>query len=124
LRLLSVAVLATVLFTTSVTSVQASSKHHFSPAVTAARDFALKRIGATQFKCLDALWMRESSWNPKAHNKRSGAHGIPQAVPGAKMGKGWQTDPMVQVRWGLKYIHGRYRTACAALNHAYVTGWY
>ena len=29
--------------------------------------------------------MHESGWNPAAHNPSSGAHGIPQALPGDKM---------------------------------------
>jgi hypothetical protein len=101
-----------------------ASTRHFTADVQAARDYTLAKIGAAQFKCLDTLFERESHWNPRAHNARTGAHGIPQAVPGSKMGRGWQTDPMVQVRWGLKYVHGRYGTACSALRHAYATGWY
>ncbi len=38
---------------------------------------------ASQFSCLDSLWTRESHWNPLAHNASSGAHGIPQALPGS-----------------------------------------
>ena len=34
-----------------------------------------------QFRYLDKLWMRESSWNRYATNPWSGAYGIPQAVP-------------------------------------------
>lgn len=104
-------------------SVEASTRH-FSPEVRAARAYALERIGPAQFKCLDTLFERESHWNPKAHNARTGAHGIPQAVPGSKMGKGWKDDPLVQVRWGIRYVNGRYRGACNALAHAYATGWY
>jgi membrane-bound lytic murein transglycosylase MltF len=79
---------------------------------------------AKQFSCLSKLWDRESNWNPKAHNKSSGAHGIPQALPGNKMGKGWRTDANVQIRWGLKYIKGRYGTPCSALKHSNSKGWY
>jgi len=99
----------------------------YAPGVVAARDYARHRIGAEQFRCLDALWERESRWNPLAHNRTSGAHGIPQAFPGVKMaryGAGWRTDPLVQVKWGLAYVRSRYGTACRALDHAYLTGWY
>jgi hypothetical protein len=92
-----------------------------------AREYALSRIGATQFACLDILFDRESRWRDNAMNKRSGAYGIPQALPGDKMahaGADWKTNPVTQVRWGLGYISGRYGSACAALQHSYSVGWY
>ena len=39
-----------------------------------------------QFPCLDKLWTKESGWNHRASNPSSGAYGIPQALPGSKMG--------------------------------------
>jgi hypothetical protein len=120
-RFIAIAALsAAFLFTAS----PVSAERRFSHSVQAARAYALHAIGAAQFRCLDALFERESHWNPKAHNRQSGAHGIPQAVPGSKMGKGWESDPMVQVRWGLRYVKVRYHGACNALDHAYRTGWY
>jgi hypothetical protein len=80
-----------------------------------------------QFGCLDALWQRESGWNPQAHNSSSGAFGIPQALPGSKMasaGADWRTNPGTQIRWGLGYIASRYGTPCAAWSHSQATGWY
>jgi len=80
-----------------------------------------------QYQCLVTLWNRESGWHSNAHNKSSGAHGIPQSLPGnkmAKFGKNWKTDPKVQIRWGLHYIQNRYSTPCSALNHSYSYGWY
>jgi hypothetical protein len=80
-----------------------------------------------QWSCLDALWARESGWNPNAHNPSSGAHGIPQALPGSKMasaGADWATNPSTQIRWGLGYIKGRYGTPCGAWNHSETKGWY
>lgn len=74
--------------------------------------------------CLRALWQRESRWRVHAHNASSGAHGIPQALPGWKMGPGWQSNFRVQIRWGLSYIHGRYGNACVALAHSNATNWY
>ena len=76
-----------------------------------------------QYVCLVTLWDRESGWRVNAHNP-SGAHGIPQALPGNKMGKGWKSDPHVQIKWGLKYIKNRYGTPCGALGHSNRTGWY
>jgi len=63
------------------------------------------------------LWTRESHWNYQAHNYRSGAHGIPQALPASKMdliADDWRTNPVTQIRWGLRYIESRYDTPCGA----------
>ncbi|WP_127820258.1 aggregation-promoting factor C-terminal-like domain-containing protein, partial [Microbacterium sp. CPCC 204701] len=52
--------------------------------------------GDDQFACLVSLWNKESGWNYQAHNRSSGAFGIPQALPGSKMstaGADWQTNP-------------------------------
>lgn len=93
-----------------------------------AKAWARDRLGATQWACFDALMGRESRWRWWARNARSGAYGIPQALPGSKMavaGADWRTNPLTQVRWAaLWYIPGRYGTACAALDHALLTGWY
>jgi hypothetical protein len=80
-----------------------------------------------QFSCLDALWNRESGWNPYASNAGSGAYGIPQALPGSKMasaGADWQTDPATQIRWGLGYIQATYGSPCGAWGHEQGYGWY
>jgi hypothetical protein len=80
-----------------------------------------------QFPCLDKLWKKESGWNHRAENPSSGAYGIPQALPGSKMGSegsDWRTNPATQIRWGLGYIEGRYNTPCNAWSHSQNTGWY
>ncbi|MCM0676068.1 lytic transglycosylase domain-containing protein [Micromonospora phytophila] len=80
-----------------------------------------------QFPCLDKLWTKESGWNHKARNTSSGAYGIPQALPGSKMGSvadDWQTNPATQITWGLGYIKGRYGTPCKAWAHSQDVGWY
>ena len=81
----------------------------------------------TQAKCLVTLWNRESHWNYKAHNYRSGAHGIAQAFPATKMesvGLDWRTNPVTQIRWGIKYIDKRYGTPCKALARHNARGAY
>ena len=73
--------------------------------------------GDKQFTCLNRLWTKESHWNYKAHNYRSGAHGIPQALPADKMeiiSSDWRTNPVTQMRWGLRYIEIRYNNPCSA----------
>ena len=72
----------------------------------------------TQISCLNQLWNSESHWNFKAHNYRSGAHGIAQALPATKMesiSTDWRTNPVTQIKWGLTYIKARYGTPCKAL---------
>lgn len=74
-------------------------------------------MGDKEFSCLNNLWTKESHWNYKAHNYRSGAHGIPQALPANKMSvvaSDWRTNPVTQIRWGLRYITIRYETPCKA----------
>jgi len=80
-----------------------------------------------QMPCLEKLWDKESGWNPLAHNKSSGAHGIPQALPGSKMasaGPNWYDNADTQIKWGLGYVKGKYKTPCGAwsywqANHSY-----
>jgi hypothetical protein len=71
-----------------------------------------------QFTCLNRLWTKESNWNYLAHNYRTGAHGIPQALPAIRMeiiSTDWRKNPVTQIRWGLRYIDLRYSTPCKAL---------
>ena len=80
--------------------------------------------GSKQYDCLVKLWNKESNWRVNADNPNSSAYGIPQALPGNKMGKGWKSDPHVQINWGLKYIKGRYDTPCGAWSAFRSKGWY
>lgn len=83
--------------------------------------------GTDQYDCLVALWNKESRWNVYAHNARSGAYGIPQALPGSKMataGADWATNPATQITWGLGYIQARYGDPCGAWAHSQRVGWY
>lgn len=75
-----------------------------------------------EWRCLDALWTRESGWNPYAANPMSDARGIPQDI------NGWNDyapgDVPAQVAWGLSYIRGRYGDPCTAWSHETADGWY
>lgn len=80
-----------------------------------------------QFICLNKLWTKESHWNYKARNPRTGAHGIPQALPADKMSiiaDDWRTNPVTQIRWGLRYITIRYETPCKAWSKFQRTRFY
>ena len=75
------------------------------------RMYALGVLGDWhEFSCLNALWNRESNWNPKAVN---GSHyGIPQGR------SAWlrNATPRKQIDWGIKYIRNRYQDSCTANN--------
>jgi len=81
----------------------------------------------SDYQALINLWTRESNWNPNAHNKSSGAHGIPQSLPASKMsshGEDYYTNGYTQIRWGLDYISNRYGSPTAAWNHFLAKNWY
>lgn len=76
---------------------------------------------------LVVLWEKESHWNMYAHNRYSGAYGIPQALPASKMasaGSDYLTNYETQINWGLNYIQRRYGNPSNALSHSHSTGWY
>jgi uncharacterized protein YabE (DUF348 family) len=95
-----------------------SSGHIASPseAKAIARTMLAARGWSDQYSCLAALWGKESAWRVTAANP-SGAYGIPQALPGSKMGPGWRTSAKVQISWGLSYIADRYDTPCGAWSY-------
>lgn len=83
--------------------------------------------GSDQFRCLDSLWTKESGWNYQAVNANGGATGIPQALPGSKMGTvaaDWRTNATTQITWGLQYISAAYGTPCAAWAHSQASNFY
>lgn len=75
---------------------------------------------SSQFNCIYQIFQHESGWRTTAGNP-SRAYGIPQALPGSKMGAGWQTDPSVQIRWGINYMKQRYGSPCGAWEHWQIT---
>ena len=88
---------------------------------------AARGWSSSQCSDLGTLWQRESGWSSSAHNSSSGAHGIPQSLPGSKMashGSDWATNPRTQIAWGLDYIAGRYGNPSSALAHSNSVGWY
>lgn len=97
-----------------------------------AKAYALEMLismnyGDDQYSCLVKLWERESNWRHTAKNRSSGAYGIPQSLPATKMateGPDYLTNPETQIRWGVKYIKGRYGSPCGALAHSDKLGWY
>jgi len=76
-------------------------------------------FSASQWPCLERLWIGESGWNYRAENSSSGAYGIPQSLPASKMasvGSDYRTNPVTQIKWGLGYIKSSYGSPCNALD--------
>jgi hypothetical protein len=71
-----------------------------------------------EYKCLTALYGKESAWNPDARN---GSHyGIPQGRS-EYLGT---LNGYEQVQWGLDYIGHRYGEPCIAWQHFKDKGWH
>ena len=81
-------------------------------------------IHGAEKRCLKILWNEESGWNPDAVNPTSDAYGIPQALPAAHGHPYALGDWQGQIRWGWRYITGRYGDPCTALAHENAAGWY
>lgn len=80
---------------------------------------------ASQFGCLDLLFVSESDWRVDADNPTSSAYGIPQALTALHdLPEGYMTSAAVQIRWGLGYIARRYGTPCAAWSFKAANNWY
>ena len=73
-----------------------------------------------QWRCIDALVYRESSWRINAKNAHSSAYGLFQFLhmkPGTPLAKQYATFE--------DYINSRYHAdPCAALHHSITKGWY
>lgn len=84
------------------------------------RSMSAAMFGDQYWEALNQLWTRESHWNPAAAN-RSGACGIPQALPCSKIP---DHSPQGQINWGLHYIQARYGNPGSAWAHEERYGWY
>ncbi|MFF3464732.1 aggregation-promoting factor C-terminal-like domain-containing protein [Streptomyces sp. NPDC001984] len=82
---------------------------------------------AAQYNAFSKIVEHESGWNPTATNASSGAYGLVQALPGAKMasaGSDWKTNPATQIKWGLDYMDSRYGSPVDAWNFWQTNHWY
>ncbi|WP_338676368.1 transglycosylase SLT domain-containing protein [Streptomyces sp. SCSIO 30461] len=98
-----------------------------SAAPSAPKDIAKQMMSAAEFQCFDKIVTHESNWNHTATNASSGAYGLVQALPGAKMasaGADWKTNPKTQIEWGMDYMKERYGSACDAWNFWQANRWY
>ncbi len=90
-------------------------------------DMLAQRGQLEEWSCLYYLWVRESNWRPKAHNRKSGADGIAQFMPYTWKQVGFKRtdDGFVQVEAGLAYIDRKYGgNICKALGSNLSRGWY
>ena len=84
-----------------------------------AKQLADYQLTEKQEKCHHEIVYRESRWNYKAKNPKSSAAGIPQLL-NLK-----EPNPFRQIDKGLRYIEHRYSgSACKALQHHKIKGWY
>lgn len=83
-----------------------------------------------EWSSLDSLWTKESGWDQYADNPTSDAYGIPQGMmgPGGHVPPpGYmppESDPAVQIDWGLDYISKTYGSTDEAWGHSQSVGWY
>ncbi len=83
----------------------------------------MEKFGIEFWGSLEELIRRESTWNPYAINKSSGACGLAQALPCSKMGcELW--DYECQIEWMLDYIDNRYGNPNKALDFHNLKNWY
>lgn len=76
-------------------------------------------IAAADFGYADHIISKESGWNATIANKKSGAYGLCQALPGKKMataGGDWADNPVTQLRWCNNYAVSRYGGWANAYN--------
>ena len=64
-------------------------------------------IAESEWGYVDYIVQKESSWNPNAVNKSSGASGLVQALPCGKV-PGNCFNPVDNLRWANGYAKGRY----------------
>lgn len=79
-----------------------------------------------EWDALDWIWTEESGWDNHAENP-SGAYGIPQALPGSKMGvlaNKPTSMASAQIAWGLRYIKTTYGDPVRAKAFHLAHGWY
>ncbi|MFT8856710.1 G5 domain-containing protein [Bifidobacterium aquikefiri] len=105
-----------------------SSGRLWHPTVAQAQTYAAGAAAqrgwtGAQWDAIVWIWNHESGWSWSAANS-SGAYGIPQALPGKKMGTGWQDDGAVQIDWGLSYFAQRYGTPLKAKAYWLANGNY
>lgn len=84
---------------------------------------AASNIPEASWGYVDFMVAKESTWNPNALNKSSGACGLAQALPCSKLGPNWN-NPVVALNWMNGYVNGRYGSWEKAYNFWQANRWY
>ena len=80
-------------------------------------------IPQSQWKYVDYIVSRESSWNPLAVNASSGACGLAQALPCSKIPGDWR-NPVNALKWQFSYVTARYGGYAGAYQFWASNHWY
>jgi resuscitation-promoting factor RpfB len=84
---------------------------------------AASGIPSSQWKYVDYIVSKESSWNPSAVNKSSGACGLGQQLPCGKWPGRWN-DPVAALKAQYAYVKGRYGGYAQAYAFWVANSWY
>ena len=80
---------------------------------------AMAGIAESDYGAVNYIISHESGWRVTAKGM-GGAYGLPQALPGSKMGSvgaDWATNPITQLRWFKQYCDRRYGGIQGAYAH-------
>lgn len=80
-------------------------------------------IPASQWKYVDYIVSKESSWNPNAINRSSGACGLGQQLPCGKWPGRWN-DPVAALKAQYTYVRDRYGGYAQAYAYWRANNWY
>jgi hypothetical protein len=83
----------------------------------------IQQAGIEEVESAYYIVMKESTCNPNARNKSSGACGLVQANPCSKLGGNW-SDPVHALKWADSYVKSRYGSWSGAVSHSKKHGWY
>jgi hypothetical protein len=80
-------------------------------------------IPEDQWVYVDYIVSKESSWNPLAVNKSSGACSLAQSLPCSKIPGDWR-DPVNALKWQYGYVTARYGGYYGAYQFWVANRWY
>ncbi len=81
-------------------------------------------IPQSDWTYVDFIVTKESTWNPSAVNKSSGACGLAQALPCAKTGCASYSDPVCALKWQYSYVKAIYGGYAGAYAFWTKNRWY
>jgi Transglycosylase SLT domain len=81
-------------------------------------------IPESDWTYVDFIVSKESTWNPSAINRSSGACGLAQALPCSKTGCVPYNDPVCSLKWQYGYVKARYKSYAGAYEFWSKNHWY